>query len=224
MKKMFLAAVAVIAAMSMGLNANAQVRLGILGGITSSDANVDVKNFDTQNVDLYHAGIAIKASLPFGFAIQPQVMYQVKGASLNEVIGSDNVTSGATDLANSFETKVGYIEVPVQIQWGPDLMICRPYVFAEPFVGYALNLKVNDANDVINDFKELNMNRFEYGAGLGVGLEIWKFQLSAKYFWNFGEITGEAKDLGNTFVDSVKDAFSNKSSFSGVSATLVLFF
>lgn len=218
MKKMFLAAVAVVAAMSMGLNANAQVRLGILGGITSSDANVDVKNFDTQNVDLYHAGIAIKASLPFGFAIQPQVMYQVKGASLSEL------TSGSDVDLNTFETKVGYVEVPVQIQWGPDLMICRPYVFAEPFVGYALNLKVNDANDVINDFKELNMNRFEYGAGLGVGLEIWKFQLSAKYFWNFGEITGEAKDLGNTFVDSVKDAFSNKSSFSGVSATLVLFF
>lgn len=218
MKKMFLAAVAVVAAMSMGLNANAQVRLGILGGITSSDANVDVKNFDTQNVDLYHAGIAIKASLPFGFAIQPQVMYQVKGASLSEL------TSGSDVDLNTFETKVGYVEVPVQIQWGPDLMICRPYVFAEPFVGYALNLKVNDTKDVINDFKELNMNRFEYGAGLGVGLEIWKFQLSAKYFWNFGEITGEAKDLGNTFVDSVKDAFSNKSSFSGVSATLVLFF
>ena len=33
---------------------------------------------------------------------------------------------------------MNYVEVPVNIQWGPDLLIARPFVFASPFIGYNL--------------------------------------------------------------------------------------
>ena len=209
MKRLFLMAVAAVAVMVSGLNASAQVRFGVLGGFTSSSTKAE--NINTESVSLYHAGVAAQVRLPFNLAVQPQLVYQVKGTA-----------------AASADTKVGYVEVPVQIQWGPDLIVCRPYVLAEPFVGYALNVKATtdlaSAQMVINDFKDLNLNRFEYGVGVGAGIEFWRLQLSAKYFWNFGELAGEAKDLAGAISSAVYDAISSGKSFSGINVSLALFF
>ena len=198
-------AVAAVAVMVSGLNASAQVRFGVLGGFTSSSTKAE--NINTESVSLYHAGVAAQVRLPFNLAVQPQLVYQVKGTA-----------------AASADTKVGYVEVPVQIQWGPDLIVCRPYVLAEPFVGYALNVKATsglaNAQMVINDFKDLNLNRFEYGVGVGAGIEFWRLQLSAKYFWNFGQLSNETKEIAG----QVYDAISSGKSFSGINVSLALFF
>ena len=213
MKRLFLMAVAAVAVMVSGLNANAQVRFGVLGGFTSSSTKAE--NINTESVSLYHAGVAAKVSLPYNLAIQPQLIYQVKGTA---------VSKSAAGVTASADTKVGYVEVPVQIQWGPDLIVCRPYVLAEPFVGYALNVKATKSiasiQTVINDFKDLNLNLFEYGVGVGAGIEFWRLQLSAKYFWNFGQLSNETKEIAG----QVYDAISGGKSFSGINVSLALFF
>ena len=33
-----------------------------------------------------------------------------------------------------------------------------------------------------------NTNRFEYGIGIGGGVDFWKFQLQVKYNWNIGQL------------------------------------
>ena len=213
MKRLFLMAVAAVAVMVSGLNANAQIRFGVLGGFTSSSTKAE--KITTESVSLYHAGVAAKVSLPYNLAIQPQLIYQVKGTA---------VSKSAAGVTASADTKVGYVEVPVQIQWGPDLIVCRPYVLAEPFVGYALNVKATtglaSAQTVIKDFKDLNLNRFEYGVGVGAGIEFWRLQLSAKYFWNFGQLSNETKEIAG----QVYDAISSGKSFSGINVSLALFF
>ena len=212
MKRLFLTAVAAVAVMVSGLNAGAQVKVGVLGGFTSSSTKAS--DISTESVSLYHAGLAAKVSLPFNLAIQPQLVYQVKGTAVD----------GSVD----FSMKTGYVEVPVQLQWGPDLLICRPYVLAEPFVGYAVNVKsvasVAGVEKIVKDFKDLNLNRFEYGLGVGAGVEFWRLQLAIKYFWNFGELTGEAKDLAGTISGAAYDAISDGKSFSGINVSLALFF
>lgn len=212
MKRLFLTAVAAVAVMVSGLNAGAQVKVGVLGGFTSSSTKAS--DISTESVSLYHAGLAAKVSLPFNLAIQPQLVYQVKGTAVD----------GSVD----FSMKTGYVEVPVQLQWGPDLLICRPYVLAEPFVGYAVNVKsvasVAGVEKIVKDFKDLNLNRFEYGLGVGAGVEFWRLQLAVKYFWNFGELTGEAKDLAGTISGAAYDAISDGKSFSGINVSLALFF
>ena len=214
---MFLLAVAAVAVMAFGLNAGAQIRFGVLGGFTSSSTKA--AEVTPESVSLYHAGVALKVPVGLGFAIQPQVTYQVKGTALNETIAG---------VTGSFDTKVGYLEVPVQIQWGPDLLVARPYVLAEPFVGYAVNMKsvasgsVGDvgASAEFTDIEESGLNRFEYGLGVGAGIEIWRLQLSARYFWNFGELAGDGKNA----VNQAWDAISAGESFSGISVSLALFF
>lgn len=212
MKRLFLAAVAAVAVMASGLNAGAQVKFGVLGGFTSSSTKAsDIK---TESVSLYHGGVAARVALPYDFAIQPQLVYQVKGTAVD----------GTVD----FNMKTGYVELPVQLQWGPDLMVCRPYVLAEPFVGYAVNVKsVTSAAPieyVVNDFKNLNLNRFEYGLGVGAGIEFWRLQLSAKYFWNFGQIVGDGEKLSDKFAGEVYKAISDGKSFSGINVSLAIFF
>ena len=117
MKKIFIAVVAGVFAFCVGSAAQSYTdsRLGIVAGFTSSSSTV--KDVDTKSISLYHAGLAFEIPLGGGFAIQPEAIYQVKGMSL-----SNWGNSTSKDVRNSFETKVGYLEVPVQIQWGPDLL------------------------------------------------------------------------------------------------------
>jgi len=233
MKKL-LTVTAFLAALLSGVSARAQFldgpRVGLIGGFTSSSP--DVRHFDASTVSQYHAGLTFQVPVGAGFAIQPSILYQVKGASL------DKAASSSLDVTiKSFDMKVGFVEVPIQLQWGPDMLAFRPYLFAEPFVGVGVTLD-SEAKEVVvdghalgkdskSDFKKAALNRLEYGLGFGVGLEFWKLQLSGKYYWNLGDLYEEgdsAKDVTNGVAQTVKAAFKDKKSFSGFTVSLALFF
>ena len=211
MKKLVLAAVA--AALAFSLNVSAQhynnLRFGITGGLTS--ANGKVKDVDTKSVSQYHAGVALEIPMGAGFAIQPEVLYQVKGMSLDKWADATG-----KEISNAFETKVGYIEIPVQIQWGPDLMAFRPYGFVEPFVGYHISdISEGEAKDL-----STYLQTVEYGLGAGAGIDVGHFQISAKYFWNFGDIyKGDINQTGTT-IKNLKDG----NNFNGFTVSFAVFF
>ena len=211
MKRLFI--LAAVAALAFGVSASAQhfdnTRLGITAGVTSSSSKV--KDVDSKSISLYHAGLALEIPLGGGFAIQPEAIYQVKGMNLSNWGGSTTA-----DIGKSFETRVGYVEIPVQIQWGPDLVAFRPYGFVEPFVGY----KISDISE--GEAKDLGtyLQTVEYGMSLGAGLDISHFQLSAKYFWNFGNIyKGDISETGNT-IKNLKDG----NNFNGFAVSVAIFF
>lgn len=201
------------AALAFSFSAGAQhydnTRMGVVAGLTSTSTNI--KNVDTKSVSQYHAGVAFEFPLGGGFAIQPEVIYQVKGMSLDKV---GDATIG--EIGKAFETKVGYVELPVQIQWGPDLMVFRPYGFVEPFVGYRLTQKSEGAAKALSD----ELQTVEYGMSLGFGIELSRLQISAKYFWNFGNVY--KSDLANTAntITALKDG----NNFNGIAVSLGLFF
>lgn len=224
MKRFFLF-VAVLATFT-GISANAQTaRFGVFAGFTSS--NSSVKNFDSKSVSLYQAGVACNIPIAVGFAVQPALVYQVKGASLDKM-----AETGFEASLQSLKTEVGFLELPVQIQWGPDLLAFRPYVFAEPFIGIGVNTKntsttIESIKENVNDFSKSALNRLEYGLGVGAGLEVWKVQLSVRYFWNFGTLYKEgdsASDTANTVAQTVKAAFKDNKNFNGITASLAFFF
>lgn len=200
-------------------------RMGIMAGITSSTANL--RAFDSKNVSMYHVGLTGELPLGLGFSIQPSLLYQVKGVSLDQMSeslplspgapGSNplfSVTDGLSGLSEKFDASVGYVEIPLQIQWGPDLLLFRPYVLAEPFVGYRINYKT-DAPISQTDFGDA-LKKVEYGLGVGAGIDVWKLQLSAKWFWNFG-------GLYNSNTAATLDTIKSMDNFHGVVVSLSLF-
>lgn len=204
MRKIFIAALA--AALAFGLNLNAQnynnARFGITGGLTSSSSKI--KDVSTKSIALYHAGITAEIPLGAGFAFQPSLLYQMKGMSLDKWTDSTG-----QQINQDFETKVGYLELPLQLQWGPDLWLFRPYGFVEPFAGYKINAGKSDYSE--------ELRKVEYGLGLGAGIDIWHLQFSAKYFWNFGGIYNS--DIQNT-ANTIKEG----SNFNGIAFSLAIFF
>ncbi|MCI1784685.1 MAG: PorT family protein [Bacteroidales bacterium] len=222
-KTSFLLALA--AMMLIGFNAGAQSKFGVIAGFTSSNTNV--KDFDAKSVSLYHAGVTLKMPLFLGFSLQPSLLYQVKGTTL------DKIESGSSHA--SFDMKVGYVEVPLSIQWGPDLGLFRPYVAAEPFIGFGINNKSVkklsvagvSATDytVRNSWSDANIKRWEYGLGLGAGIEFLMFQVSARYFWNFGSLCDDNGNVNSgDIADTVKSAFKDGKDFNGVSVSVALLF
>ena len=196
-----------VAAASLLMAARAHAQFGIVGGITSSTTEMTTSE-DVKSMSLYHAGLTYKINLGAGFAIQPSVLYQVKGANLGEL---------NTASSDDFKVKSGYVELPVGVQWGPDLMVFRPFVMAEPFVGYQVTSSDRGA-DSVEGWTEQAKNKFEYGYAVGGGLELaGNIQLSVQWFNNMGNMMRDEANSSSSFSDKVKN-------FKGIKFSLAILF
>lgn len=215
MKKIFSAAFLALALMFAGMaDSSAQIRYGVIGGATFSKlSNTDLLG---ENMTQYHAGATVQVKLPLGFSIQPSLIYNIKGSKV-----------GLPDVPDSppADFTVGYLELPVSVQWGPDLLLFRPFLDVTPFVGYGLNNKLSSGDVVTrNSWSGNGVSRWEYGLGVGIGLEIWKFQVIGRYNWNFGSLVNFKEDLesGGAF-DAVKNSF-GRANFGGFTLTAAFLF
>ena len=209
--------IVIVIAAALLASVNAFAQPGIIAGLTSSTTSVkDVEA--VKSINTYHAGVTFKANLGLG------LIYNVKGYNWQ----------GDKDAAALQEkAKFGYVEVPVQLQWGPDLLAFRPYLFAEPFIGYAVSsddkILGSGESGAFKTWAQNAKTKIEYGIGLGAGIELIKhFQLSAQYFSNFGklftETTGadgkpstEIADVAGTVSEGVKN-------FQGIKVSLAFIF
>ena len=203
-------AIIAIAALFVALSANAQI--GVVAGLTSSSTNVEAAVADIKNVNQYHVGITYKIGIGNMLAIQPALIYNVKGTQVGSVI--EEIDAFDADF------KTGYLELPVQVQLGFGIgSLARVYGFAEPFIGYAITNKVEGLTEISDkwDF----VNRLEYGVGLGAGVELFRhLQVSVKYFWNLGNMYNAESELN--FGSISKEILSSKCS--GIAASVAFLF
>ncbi len=218
MKKILTFLVAVLATASV-----AHAQFGIIGGFTSSKTSIDTKNISEnfKGVSLFHAGIAYKVKLPLGFAIQPALTYEMKGANLEQV---KSINEGLSSLS----TKAGYIQLGAGIQWGIDLLVARPFLLVQPFFGYQvtgsekLNV-LNASGEEYNNFFKTAKNKLEYGFELGGGVEVVKhIQVSVVWFKNLGYLYDGDKitDVGAAVIGAYKDT----KNYSGIKVSVGIFF
>lgn len=190
--------------------ANAHAKVGIVAGLTSSSSNLKTAWAEAGAINQYHLGLAFKFGTGI-FAIQPEVIYNVKGQSLSDL-------SGIRDI----NFKTGYVEVPVQLQAGVGFKGFRAFAFAEPFMGYAITNALELDEEMVRDASgtwENIKSRLEYGVSLGAGLDITKAtQISVKYFWNLGDLYGQDIKIG----DITRTL--QESKCSGIAVSLGLFF
>ena len=125
----------------------------------------------------WQAGVGYQTEAVRGFSFQPELMYKVT----------------KVNVQNNADLRLGYLELPLNVQWGPDLLIARPFLFAGPYLGVkvANTLKGNwegisetTRQDIVDHLKAL-----EYGASMGIGIDIFKFQVCGKVNWNLGKVS-----------------------------------
>lgn len=226
MKKLF----TVIAIILIAVPAFSQgkSRWGVIGGFTSASTNL--KEIGGKNFAGFHAGLTAYHPLGLGFAIQPSLIYQQKGMNLQSLSGIGIIGTSSSFAENSDVTlngRIGYVQIPVQLQFGIDLVILRPFVFAEPFIGYAVHnsfsvdTQIGGITPVKNEWE--GINRFEYGLGVGGGLDITRhFQLSVKYYWNFNS-NFDNKVLPE-IIKNVAGAIKDKTRFNGLQVSAAILF
>ena len=205
--KRILTLVAVAAAsLLFAVRANAQA--GIVFGLTSSS----IKMSQEDAISLYHAGFTAKIPLGSGFALQPSLLYQVKGANVGQ-LGS------ASD--EDFKVKTGFVELPLGVQWGPQLAAFRPFVFAEPFIGYRVS-STDKVNATFQDWASQAKNKFEYGFGLGAGVDIADhIQLSAQWFNNLGTMFAGSSEGSS---EGSAESLGRVKNFEGIKFSLAILF
>ena len=211
----------VIAALFASVMAASAQQLGVKGGLTFSTVGGADNPKENKDVLLYEAGVVYKLDLGGGLAIQPALGYQVKGAKFQQDI-----------TQNTVETKTGFVELSAAAQWGPDLLAFRPYVFVEPYIGYAVtgnesltNRAGTSAGEKINTALQKDAkNKLEYGVGAGIGLEVASHvQLSCQLFRNFGKLYKEG-ELDNGTLKYIKPSYVNLKNYQGVKLTLAILF
>lgn len=188
--------IAILAALTMtALSAHAQ-GFGITAGMNFNTSKI--KDVKLESKAGWNIGLTYGFDLPLGFSLQPALVYMQKSA--------DVVTGTQT---------VGSINIPVSVQWGPDLLVARPFVDVTPYVGYSLT---NDFKSDLIDKK--GKNAFEYGVGVGAGLDVWKLRLVVRYNWNFG-VLGSLKDFAGI---NLGDLNPENQTYGGISVNLAFFF
>ena len=202
MKRILTLVAAVAASLFLAAEANAQ--FGIVFGLTSSS----IKMSQEDAVSLYHAGFTAKIPLSYGFAVQPSLLYQVKGANVGQL---------GTASDEDFKVKTGFVELPLAVQWGYRFAAFRPFVFGEPFIGYRVS-STDKGNETFQDWADQAKNKFEYGFGLGAGLDIADhLQLSVQWFNNLGTMFSGSSDASTESLERVKN-------FEGIKFSLAILF
>ncbi len=192
------------------VQASAQVKWGVTAGMnfnTSKFTEIDVKAKAGWNV-----GVTTMLDLPLGFSLQPSLIYNQKSANLTK----------------SLSQSMGYLEVPVSVQWGPDLLVFRPFVDVTPYVGFAVSniTSVKALSASLTDNSWEGKQRFEYGIGVGGGVNVWKLQVIARYCWNFGSLYNLDLDgnLGSAIKEHLNQMKTDNKNYGGVNISVAYFF
>lgn len=173
---------------------------GVTAGMNFNSTKIKDVKMEAQAG--WNVGLTYAFNLPLGFSIQPSLVYSQKSAMIEAV----------TDTRQT----VGSINLPVSVQWGPDLLVARPFVDVTPYVGYSLLNKAKGGSlDPVD-----GENGFEYGLGIGAGLNVWRLQAIVRYNWNFG-VLGSFKDFTGIQLGNLTP---EDKTYGGVSIHLAYFF
>ena len=231
MKKLFTLIAVLVASVTV---ANAQI--GIIGGVTSNTTNINTDDFmeNLKGINLYHVGVVAKIPLPIGFAIQPELLYQMKGADLAQTVETVSETGDPSQVSTEFDTKTGFAELNLGLQWGLDLAVIRPFVFAKPFVGYQLTSDDEfDAGEVLKEGTDAAFEKYmakakeklEYGFSFGAGIELLEhFQVSFEYYKNLGKMFNEGEFDTDAAMGKIAEGYADLDTYGGFKVSLAFLF
>ena len=203
-------------AIALGLckTANAQTTITAFGsaGITDIEVSglgiLDLVNPYVKPIAQYTAGIQYEKSLNPHFSLVTGAQYTSRGFGMKENI---NIDLFGLDLpvGAKVETRLSYIEVPVQIKYAFGESNVRPYVKAGASAAYAVDGKIQPKVNAIVSWKlppiNINLdndmyNRFDVSGIVGAGVELPVSETGAIQF----EVNYR-HSLNDMFLDNITD-------------------
>lgn len=203
----------VVAILLVAATASAKGGFGVTAGFNYNTTTV--KDVQTQPREGWSAGLTYQLNLPFGLSVQPSLVYTQKSGEVN-LTGMELLDKY---LDGSIYQNIGSLIVPVSVQWGPDLIIARPFLDVTPYVGYALQNELNVTLAGLTGTTE-GEKTLDYGVGIGAGINIWKLQAIVRYNWNFG-VMGSLEDFKDVDLKGLK---TEDQTYGGVSVNVAFFF
>ena len=178
MKKFFTLLAAALLLSAFSTTASAKGGVIVKGGLNYPSFDFkDFSQLEPASATGWHAGIGWQSGTFAGFALQPELLFQRSGINWTD-----------EDLQSEEAIKLNALQLMVNVQWGIDLILFRPYIFAAPYVSWNLSKSYEgSAADDFDAFVE-GIKNVDYGFGLGIGVDIWKLQVSAKYNWSFAKV------------------------------------
>jgi len=175
MKKSILIAIVLCLATTI----SAQIRFGVKAGgnfstlyVSGDRSGINAEQYNGRFS--YHFGAMMEYNFTDMFSIQPELMYLNHGAGLKK--------------ENSFSMKDGHItlnslQLPVNAKVTFNLGNNRVFIYGGPYLSYHIYGKARGKIDGQSQDVELFSNgtgirRWDYGVGLGAGIEIKKFTIS----------------------------------------------
>ena len=140
--------------------ANAQVRLGVKGGLNIASVHFSTDVLQSDNVTGFQIGPMIEGSLPLvGVGFDAAILYAQKGLETKTVGGEK------TTLKND------YIDVPVNLKWKLGLPVMKVYLAAGPYVGFRVGgNKIWELPGSMVD--QVKTKSFSAGLNFGAGVEL----------------------------------------------------
>lgn len=198
MKK--LSILVVLIALTIGV-AQAQVRFGVKAGANASTLfNISSVVNDHSPAANFQIGGIMQYDF-WIFTLQPELNLVRKTVKLNNAYDKFYLQQYAELTADAPELnyKSTHIELPINLMY--KVNVGKTKIFAEmgPFVSFNLGGSFNNNGDFYKNYaKQMPFRWIDYGAGAGLGLEYKKFQLNAKYNWNFNWIGSKVPNINGT--------------------------
>ena len=161
------------------LPVTAQIKFGVKGGVNIANVNIDnpaLENvFDVENITGFQLGPVMEAILPaIGIGGDIGLLYSQRGFKLKNKTDGENAN-----------TRIGYIDIPVNLKWKPGIGPLKLYLAAGPYISFKIsqNIDLKDLSNYQQFFDDtFKTSSFSAGLNFGFGFEVFKhLQIGANY-------------------------------------------
>lgn len=149
----------------------AQTRFGIKGGVNL--ASMSLKSggvsVDAKAVAGINLGLISEFTLSNNLFLQPGLLFSTKGSKFELL----DLTYNTNNL-----------EVPINFLYKFGTGSTKFFGYAGPYIGYALSGKGKmgtDSGDLTFTGNDKDLNAFDFGLNIGIGVEVSNFQISTQY-------------------------------------------
>jgi len=190
--------VVLMMAMLMISPANAQVRLGIKGGMNLSKLTFDKDVVSSNNRAGFFVGPIFYVDLPFlpGFGFDLAAIYDRKGTTMTAVIDDQK-----------YEKKgyVQFLDVPIDINY--KISFSRGFaIYGSTGPQFSFNLKQDDFKTIVDQRANYKIKDSNFSWNVGFGMEIIRhFRLGYNYNIALGDWAEVKEDLTETVYQGLKN-------------------